>query len=158
MNSPQAGIRARMRASSSPVFLIGLHMHRRGYDIEIPAMTYASDVSEIESHVDRGDLFVHIGGERRRFECRHWERTSFTCRGDFPHPHFFVGNIEPLNRATDLYAAVQLCKETTHMGIVMADTRPSWYETRFFNPLTKREEQVYAVPIDLVAFKPLVID
>jgi hypothetical protein len=147
----------RLDGSRVAVFRVGEWLHRKGFTVTIPSISYAPDASQHMDHVDEGDIFITKNGQEKvgRVEVKHID-TDFDCRGNWPYKVMFVSNKDAVDRADpEPFFYIIVNKEMTHGGIIYFKTKDQWTVKTGKANNTGNIETNYAIDPDLVKFVDL---
>lgn len=154
-NSHKAFIK-RLDGSRHSTFLVAQYLHKRGYNVTIPAFIYPEKDSNWEENVDNGDLYIQKNdGPSARIDVKHIN-IDFTKQEDFPFSYMFVADIRAIERANPFpLAYIIVNKSATHAGIVWGKTKPYWETHEVFASNTEKMITVKRCPIEFVEFREL---
>lgn len=154
-NSGEA-FRKRLDQSRFSTFLVAEYLHKRGYNVHIPAFDYNQNDENWLDHVDDGDLYIwKERGENHRIDVKHIA-TDFTGKEDFPYHKMYVADIRAIQRANPHpLAYIIVNKAATHIGIVWWKTQSYWVEETVFASNTHKMITVMACPLEHVAFREI---
>ena len=123
-----------------------------GLDLEIGGLHIGPDPSVRNDYKDSGD--IHVVG-KGNLEVKHWYKTAFSCRDDFPYPDIFVDTEKKVTGKIDqTWAWLTISPDMVYGALVMADTFDSWklrkdaYKARGWDHM----ESVYSAPMNCVRF------
>jgi hypothetical protein len=145
--------------STPDVFLVGHHLHRQGFDISIPGLRIAPDISQVKSFQDLGDIFINLHQKRYIVEVKANNKSDFTCTRPHIYSHFLVcakHAFEKYKNEKPSYYFI-LNKSRTHVAIInVRKTFSSWsilntYDARYIDYPQDR----YACPANLVKIEKL---
>ena len=147
------GFIGRLSGSTHAVMVVAHWLHKKGYELNIPAIRYAPSSKESLDYVDSGDIMSRKGdGDWERIEVK-GIGTQFTCREDWPHPFMIVSNKKAVDRANPLPRAyVVVSKDLTHCAIIRNTTRDRWREKELTPKTTNVPEMFYVVDNDVPRF------
>lgn len=142
----------RLDDSREAVFIVAEWLHKKGFTVKIPGISYAKVAADHMQHVDDGDLFI------KRSKDQDWMRVEvkqmrFDFENKWPYPIFFVAGKKSIDRADPFPVAyVIVSKSLTHAGIVYGNTRHKWFEHKTIASNTGNVEMFYACENSNVKF------
>jgi len=147
----------RLDESRAAVFRVSEWMHRKGFTVTIPSISYAPDAGQHMDHVDEGDIFITKNGQEKvgRVEVKHID-TDFDCRGNWPYKVMFIASKISVDRADPeplFYIIVN--RAMTHGGMISLSTKDKWIIDTGPRKNTGNVETSYAIDPDLVKFVDL---
>lgn len=154
-NSYEEFIR-RLDNSRPSTFLMAQYLHKRGWDVTVPAFIYPPPDSNWEDNVDNGDVFIEkINNGPHRVDVKH-VTLDFTCLDDFPHRNMFVADIRAIRRADPFPIAYMIVNnKSTHIGIVWSKTKHHWSPREVWASNTEKWITVMQLPAEYVDFRPI---
>lgn len=154
-NSHQAFI-SRLDKSRFSTFVVAYYLHKRNWDVTIPAFIYPDENSNWEENVDDGDLYIKKEDKgTHRIDVKH-VNLDFTCHEDFPYRYMYVADIRAIERADPFPLAYMIInKAASHLGIVWGKTKDHWEPHDTFASNTQKIITVKRCPIELVEFRSL---
>jgi hypothetical protein len=144
----------RLDASRPSVFRVAEWLHRRGFTVKIPSMTYAKDASEHSQHVDDGDLFIKKPSDDKwmRVEVKQIN-SDFEGKETWPFSGMFVSNKRAVDRADPVPVSyITVSKSMSHGGIVYTKTKNQWSEANIVAKNTGNIETFYVCSLNFVKF------
>jgi len=147
----------RLDSSRPSVFRVAEWLHRKGYDIGIPAIKYCPPGGKPEDFFDTGDLFTRKDGKKYRFEVKH-SSFNFTSAKDWPvkEKTMLVSNKSAVERENGKATAfVIVNKPMTHVAIIWRHTRKHWFPDRKFAKNTQKWEDFYSIKTEHVDFRSM---
>jgi hypothetical protein len=144
MKTSETGFQDRLKGSVHAVFVVAKWLHRKGYDVRIPAETGV---------IDLGDIFANKPDTPvKRIEVK-GRNVVFTNASDWPYEDMLVSNEAAVNRAlADDPHYVILNAAMTHAALILPDTKQHWKVIKKWASNTCKEESFYACPIEHVKF------
>jgi len=156
-NDQHARFLKRLDASRPSVFKVAEWLHRQGFTIKVPSISYADYASEHLKHVDEGDLFIKKPNDAdwMRVEVKHVS-LEFDESGKWPFKTVIVSNKNAIDRADPLPVAYVLVnKSMTHGGIVYSKTKNEWSEKKILAKNTGNIETFYVCSPSILKFVKL---
>jgi hypothetical protein len=147
----------RLDGSRPAMFRVAEWLHKKGYDVGIPAIRYRKFEDKIEDFVDSGDVFARKDGKKYRFEIKHIS-YDFTSAEDWPvkQKTMLVSNKAAVERENGKATAfVVVNKPMTHVAIIWRHTRKHWFPDRKFATNTQRWEDFYSIKTEHVDFRSM---
>lgn len=145
-------------ASDGAVWIVAKLLHKRGYTVEVPAVSRAEKHEDWKDHADSGDLYItnsRLGIVRQRVEVKRLS-VNFSSKTDWPFAtKFIVCAKHAYDRAIPKpYAYIILASEKKHAACVFSSESTDWYvesrtDARYDPPVT---QEFYFAPIDTVTF------
>ena len=143
----------RLDGSRPAMFRVAEWLHKKGYDVGIPAIRYSKFEDKIEDFVDSGDVFAKKDNKKYRFEIKH-SGYEFTSAEDWKFKTMLVSNKAAVERENGKAEAfVIVSKSMTHLAIIWRQTRKHWFPDRKFATNTQKWEDFYSVKKEYVDFR-----
>ena len=148
----------RLDGSRVAVFRVGEWLHRKGFTVTIPSISYAPDARSHMDHVDDGDILISRPSAKHEFarvEVKHIQH-DFDCVENYPFKRVVIASKDVIDRADPeplVYVIVN--KEMTHGGLVYYSERDKWFEYPMDASNTGNREMKYAVLPEYVKFVDL---
>lgn len=148
----------RLRESKCGVAAVAYWLFRRNNHVELEPTRYAPTPGD--GHFsDKGDLFRHARGRRRRWEVKTLFEIVFTCAADYPHRDMFiasVANVEKYGHEVERWAIVSADLNT--VAILDPATKPLWRIVEKEMPNTGNMERKYACDPELFVYYRMDLD
>ena len=144
----------RLDQSRPAVFKVAEWLHRRGFTVKVPCISYAKDASEHSKHVDDGDILIKKPDEDdwMRVEVKQIS-SDFDSKETWPFSGMFVSNKKAVDRADPSPVSyITVSKSMTHGGIVYTKTKNKWSEANIIAKNTGNIETFYVCSLNLVKF------
>lgn len=147
---------SRLDASRKSTFLVAEYLHRRGFNVHVPAFDYNENDEHWEKHVDDGDLYIWKEVENtHRIDVKHLS-MEFTTRDNFKFSHLFVADVRAVERANPFpLAYISINSACTHMAIIWGKTKKHWEPYDVYASNTEKMITVMRCPIEYVDFRSL---
>lgn len=149
------GFVERLNGSSHAVFVVAEYLHGKGYTVTVPRIRVAPHAALHADYIDDGDLYISADEGLEIVEVKGLLTTQFSCPEDWPHEHFFVNRIGPVDRHDLVPDYYIVSSDFRHVARVPGNTRPCWYKVTTRNSRTGNVECFYACPLGLVRFAAL---
>ena len=151
----------RLDASRPSTFRVAEWLHKKGWSINIPAISYAPLDANPLDYVDEGDLFIEKDGYTARIDVKH-RGTDFTDAESWPPQYYgnmIVSNKAAVDRANGQSKAyIIVSKPMTHMAIIWDKTREHWFPKELTAGNTQKKEWFYLCQIKYVDFRSFADD
>lgn len=143
----------RLSGSTHAVMVVAHWLHKKGYELNIPAIRYAPSSAESADYVDDGDIKIRKGdGEWERIEVKGID-TQFTSLADWPHKFVVVNSKKAVDRANPFPRAWFIVSlDLQHAIIVKGDTRNQWIARELKPKNTGVKEMFYIVANEVPKF------
>jgi hypothetical protein len=144
----------RLDGSRHSVFVVAEFLHKKGYNISIPAFDYRPPNSNWEDHVDDGDMYIWKNSENKhRIDVKHYSH-DFTCVSDYPYQTMLIADIRAVERASPFpLAYIILNKTCTNLGIAWSSKREHWRPKTFLARNTDMMVTSMECPIEYIDFR-----
>lgn len=144
----------RLDKSRYSTFLMAEYLHKKNWDVTVPAFIYPKPNDNWEDNVDNGDIYISKnGGPSHRIDVKH-VGVDFTCKDDFPFKFMFVADIRSIKRANPFpLAYMVLSKNANGLGIVWGKTKSLWEPHEVFASNTQKMITVMRCPVEYVDFR-----
>ena len=147
----------RLDSSRPSMFRVAEWLHKKGYDIYIPAIRYCPPDENPEDFFDDGDLFARKDGKKLRFEIKH-SGYDFTSAKDWPvkDKTMIVSNKAAVERENGKATAfIIVSKSMTHVAMIWRRTRKHWFVKPRFATNTQKYEDFYCIATEHVDFRSM---
>lgn len=150
----------RLDNSRSTVFCIAEYLHHCGFSVQIDAFVYATDASQWQNNVDRGDIKIrHKNGSVNIIEVKGTNR-SFSGPSDWGSDFAIVAKKESVERFDNPKYKKPLAyfivnSNNTHAAIIKWKTRNYWYLHNFKYKNVGNVETQYVCPLEYCEFRDL---
>jgi len=147
----------RLDRSRPATFRAAEWLHKKGYNITIPAIQYRPFEEAPDKYLDSGDMFIEKDGKTYRVEIKH-SGYDFTDKNSWKFKSMLVSNKAAVERNKDSIGYIIINKPMTHMAIIWNKTRNYWFEEAKFASNTQKVEQFYLCPLEYIDFRNMTND
>lgn len=139
--------------SRGPVFAVAKWLHKQQYDIFIPKIVLKPKYAKSEDYVDDGDIHMTKNGVTYKINVKGHADKIFTPT-TWPHNNVFAASTRFVDlKGDDINYYMSLSADGKCISVINTiRTRHTWYVVSYYDKRSRKQEEVYACPVELVKF------
>lgn len=142
-----------LEESRGPVFAVAEWLHRQEYDIFIPKIVLKPKYAKAIDYVDDGDIHMTKDGVTYKVNVKGHPNLNFTGE-TWPYKNVFVASTRFVDlKGDDMNYYMSLSADGKCICVINTKrTKHAWYVVSYYDKRSRKQEEVYACPVELVKF------